>query len=130
MNLIEFLKDIAEFNDLILINKRDEVISEVRGKFSIEAGEEWLTVKNEGCRCHIHAKLAHISSAKFITNQNKEGRGMYAIEFLNEHEDLLFKISYPTKSDLESSQTAFKALESKYGDGQSAVQFLREEVKL
>ncbi len=115
MNAAEFLKDAAAFPDLILITKKEGIVSEVRGKFSVDAGEEWLTLKNEACRCHIHLKTEGLGRPRFIRSKNKEGRDMFSIEIPGQDGELLLKASFPTKSDLEGSRAAFESLESKYG---------------
>ena len=130
MNPEQFLKDITVFNDLILIAKKEGIISEVRGKFSVEQGKEWLTIKNDGCRCHIHLKPDEISHAKFIQNRSKEGREMFSIEILNKNEELILKASFPTQSALEESKTSFEKIKKKYCDlnnGGGIVKFIQQK---
>lgn len=114
MNPLELLKEIAEFKDLILITRKKEIISEIRGKVSVEQGKEWLTIKNEACRCHIRVKSEEIANAKFVESRNNEGREMFAVEFMNVRSELILKVSYPTKSELDASREAFNRLKMKY----------------
>ena len=115
MNIEEFFKEAADFPDLILITKTEGIVSEVRGKFAVQGGEEWLTLKNEACRCHIHLKTDGLSNPNFIRSKNKEGRDMFSVEISGKDGELVLKASYPTKSDLEGSRAAFEKLEAKYG---------------
>jgi len=111
----QFLKEIAEYPDLILIVKKEGIISEARGKFTVEMGREWLTIKNEGCRCHIHMKPDECSHANFVRTKNNEGRDMFSIEMMGKDEKLILKASFPTKTAMEESRTAFEKMRERAG---------------
>ena len=73
MNPLEaLLAELVAGEEIHLVVTNDAVTSELRGRGTFRAGEDWLTIEVGGGPDHVHVRRGQLVSAEFVVGEARE----------------------------------------------------------
>ena len=118
--LKEFLSDIIEVDNVLLIVKSNGATSEMRSNsLSIKQKDQWITIGDNDGPCHMHVNHDMIKKAEFIMEEKPE-RTSFSVRFFDENGErtlacFLTKMYDEEKNLLENRKKIYDAILEKYG---------------
>jgi len=120
--LEDIMKDIISQDNVMFSVRSSGAICEARiePNLPVRLSESYMTIGNESSSWHIHVNLKETREAKFVKENNNEGRTSYSIRFFDLKGNLIFRANFVKMYD--SSNTViqdrlfkFEELFAKYG---------------
>ena len=117
--LLDFLSDIVQVDDVLLIVKSDGAVSEVRSNFlGIKQKEKWITIGDNDGPAHMHIDSELIKSAEFVQEQKPE-RISFSVRFYNKNGERVLaafftKMYDESKTLISERKKVYDELQQKY----------------
>ena len=117
--LLDFLSDIVQVDDVLLIVKSDGAVSEVRSNsLGIKQKEKWITIGDNDGPAHMHIDSELIKSAEFVQEQKPE-RISFSVRFYNKNGERVLaafftKMYDESKTLISERKKVYDELQQKY----------------
>ncbi len=93
------LSDIVKIDDILLIVRTGEAITEMRSNsLSLRQKDNWITIGDNDGPCHMHVDKNTVVKAQFVKEQ-KENRTSYSIRFFDKKGEKLMSAVFSKMYD-------------------------------
>jgi hypothetical protein len=84
---------------------------------------KYATIGDEKSQCHIHVNIVETKEAKFVIEEQENGRKSYSFRFFNSNDELIMRVNFlnmynPENVIIQENLSQYDKFYAKYGQRQ------------